>query len=69
MSAHFWGNITCYEPTSHIEVEHTVGSTAGKNRTPFSGPEAVSFFVPFEIEPVLGFWKISSFVCTFFNGF
>ena len=68
MSAHSWGYITCYEPTSHIEVEHTVGSTAGKNRTPFSGPAAVSFF-PFEIEPVLGFWKISSFVCTFFNDF
>ena len=47
MSAHFWGYITCYEPTSHIEVEHTVGSTTGKNRTPFSGPEAVSFFCSF----------------------
>ena len=69
MSAHFWGYITCYEPTSYIEVEHTVGSTAGKIALHFQDPKLFHFFVPFEIEPVLGFWKISSFVCTCFNDF
>ena len=62
MSAHFWGYITCYEPTSHIEVEHTVGSTAGKNRTPFSGPEAVSFFCSFRDWTCSGFLE-NKFVC------
>ena len=64
MSAHFWGYITCYEPTSYIEVGHTVGSTAGKIALHFQDPKLFHFLVPFEIEPVLGFWKISSFVCT-----
>ena len=69
MSAHFWGYITCYEPTSHIEVEHTVGSTAGKNRTPFSGPEAVSFFCSFRDWTCSGFLE-NKFVCLhIFNGF
>ena len=65
MSAHFWGYITYYEPTSHIEVEHTVSSTAGKIALYFQDPKLFHFLLLSRLNLFWVFWKNSSFVCTF----
>ena len=57
MSAHFWGYITCYEPTSHIEVEHTVGSIAGKIALHFQDPMLFHVFVISRLNPLWVFGK------------